>query len=109
MFNSNFDKTKWQTNWDANLYGDLTVKSVGEVEDGKLTFTAEAHRFTADSNGNVYLAEQASEFTFTVAVPQNYDNKIAVGSVLSLNGLQFVADSGELMIINYSGITFRQA
>lgn len=100
-FNSNFARETWSSQWGANFYGNLTVKSVGEVVDGKLTFTAEAYKRTGVST----FATTASEFTFTVSVPAGYAGAIKVGSELSLAGLQFEAGSGKITVLNYSDIT----
>ena len=103
-FDQNFDSHHtWSNQWSEGLYGDLTVKSVGDVTDGKLTFTAEAYKRLNQST----YATTATLFTLTVTVPSNYSGAIKVGSSLALCGLQLEAGSGNITILNYKNITIR--
>ena len=82
-----------------NLYSDVTVTAVQAVSGGKLTFTATAFKRSKDGQ-----ASEATTFTFSVKVPDNYSGAIAVGKKLALTGLQLVKNSGEILVINYSDI-----
>lgn len=104
-FDSAFNTSKWTFQWQEGLYSDLTVKSVSGVQDGKLTFTAEANKRIAAQD----FAEQATTFTFTVPVAADYDvngaNAIKVGCKLTLSGFQLDAGSGNISILRYADIT----
>lgn len=104
-FDGSFASDKWSANnnWDANLYGDLTVTAVNEVVDGTLTFTAEAYKRTG--RDDTAYATTATSYTFTVKVPTGYNGAISVGKTLSLSGLQF--EAGIITILNYTDITIR--
>lgn len=93
------DGISYISQYRSTLYGDVTVTEVQPLEGNQLTFTGTA--FKKSKNG---LADEATTFTFTVTVPENYDGEIAVGDKLSLGGLQLEKDSGKITIISYSDI-----
>ena len=84
----------------VNCYGNVTVTSANL--DGKtLTFTG-----TAPERGEEGTTDT---FTFTVTVPDSYNNTIKEGSVLSISGCyQFEAKSGKLTVPDFSKITIKK-
>lgn len=98
-----FDSSvKWIKQYSATLYSDVTVTEVSAVDNGSLTFKATSKQ--AKYGG---FKDDDVTFTFTVAVPVGYTNAITVGSVLALRGYQFVVNSGEITVTNYSDITIK--
>ena len=98
-FDSSID---WIKQYSATLYSDITVTEVQSVANGKLTFTGTANQ--AKYGG---YQDAVKTFTFTVTVPESYSGAISVGTTLSVRGYQYVANSGEITIINYSDITIK--
>lgn len=80
------------------LYGDVTVVSA-TVEGTTLTIVGTAKQKTKDG----YSTEE-STFTFKVKVADNFNNTLEAGDTFSTSGYQYVEESGEITILNYSNI-----
>lgn len=89
-------------NYSATLYSDAIVIS-SSVEDGVLTILAKAYKNGKDDN----YATEATEFTFKVAVSEDYENVFTEGVNFAVRGYQFENGSGIIDVINYSDITVR--
>lgn len=87
--------------YNANFYGDFTVSSA-TLSDGELTIVGSAKKMVRV--GNVY-ADQPTQFTVKVNVPNGYDNSIQQGTVLKLAGLQLTANSGVINVLDFSDIS----
>ena len=82
----------------SNCYGDVTVTDV-KLEGSTLTFKGTAQKI--DNGGT-------PEFTFTVTVPENYNDSIKVGTKLSVNGcFQYEAGSSQLTVKDFNNITIK--
>lgn len=96
-----FDSQKaFADNWSQTLYTDVTVTS-SSLADGVLTIVGTTYQRESSDEAN----EDATTFTFKVKVPADFTDTFDVGAVFSVQGFQFVADSGEITILNYSDIT----
>lgn len=93
IFNSSSELfTGQRTN---NACSNLTVTEVN-LEGNTLTFSGTA---------STYFDTQVTA-TFTVTVPSNYNNSIAVGDKLAISGaIQFTEGSNQFTILSYSDIT----
>lgn len=90
---------KYVVNYSQTLYSDVTVVS-SSVENNVLTIEGTAYK--RGTNGN---SEETTAFTFKVNVEENFVNNFTAGKTFSVQGYQFVADSGIIDILNYSAIT----
>ncbi len=86
-------------NYDEILYSDVTVVS-STLENNVLTIVGTAHARTSKG-----AAEEATTYTFSVKVSDDYQNVFTEGKTFSVNGYQFVENSGIIDILNYSAIT----
>lgn len=95
-FDSDID---YVSQYSETLYTDVTVVS-SSVENNVLTIEGTASRRMKDDG-----LGDAETYTFTVAVDEDFVNNFTEGKTFSVKGYQFVADSGEVTILNYTDIT----
>lgn len=82
------------------LYSDVTVVSA-TVEGTTLTIVGTACQNTKDG-----FKTEAKTFTFKVKVSENFNNTIEAGDTFSTTGYQYVEDSGEITVLNFSNLKF---
>ena len=87
--------------YSSTLYSDITVTEV-EVKENLITFKGTTQKVTA--NG---LSEEVKTYSFSVTKPDNYNDNIKVGSVIVVRAYQFVENSGEFTILNYSDLKIK--
>lgn len=94
-----FDSSRaWRSQESMNLYGDVTVVSA-TLDGTTLTIVGTAQQ----KNKSGYNSD-VKTFTFKVEVPENYNLIMKAGDKFSTNGYQYVANSGEITILNVSNI-----
>ncbi|MCH5151384.1 MAG: thermonuclease family protein [Clostridiales bacterium] len=89
IFDSTVGSEVYRSNYNKNVYRDMTVTWVGDVVDGYLTFKGESCRINGK---NSYDENDVREFVCKVKVPDNYTG-IQVGSVLRFGGVHKLVDN----------------
>ena len=98
-FDSN---TTFISQYSDMLYGDVTVVS-STLDGTTLTIVGTAQQKTK----NGYAAE-AKTYTFKVEVGENFNNTWNEGDKFSVSGYQYVANSGEITVLEYKHIVKKQ-
>ena len=97
-----FDSTvEYISQYSNTLYSDVTVVE-SSVNNNVLTIVG-----TTNQRSKTGLKDEVNTYTFTVSVPENYQNVFTAGTKFSVQAFQFVANSGEFTILSYSNITIR--
>lgn len=88
--------------YSATLYSNITVTEV-EVVDNTIKFKGNVQKATSSG-----LDDEVLTFSFSVAKPEDYNDAIQVGTVISTQAYQFVANSGEFTILEYSKLSIKK-
>lgn len=97
-----FDSSvKYMSQYKATLFSDITVTEV-TVDGNTIKFKGNVQQVTA--NG---LSEEVKNYSFSVTKPDNYNDNIGVGTVISCNAYQFTAKSGEFTVLQYSSLRIK--
>ena len=97
-FNSS---TSFISQYSETLYTDATVVS-SSIEGTTLTIVGTAQLRTKDG-----VKENVETFTFNVEVPENYTNGFTAGKKFSVQGYQYVKDSGEITVLNIANFQLK--
>ncbi|MBE5765090.1 MAG: hypothetical protein E7339_05775 [Clostridiales bacterium] len=97
-----FDSSKgYIDQYSETLYTNATVVS-SSVEEGILTIVATAQLRTKDGTSGT-----DKQFTFKVAVGEDFTNNFTAGKKFSVKGYQYVKDSGEITVLNLSNFQLK--
>ena len=97
-----FDSSKgYVDQYSETLYTNATVVS-SSVEEGILTIVATAQLRTKTGTSGT-----DKQFTFKVAVSEDFTNNFTAGKKFSVKGYQYVKDSGEITVLNLSNFQLK--